>query len=397
MSDSALQISLFAEKIPVDKNFSFSTQVATGQLAYKIDLEKSYEERPEQIIDLFNFLSKRYYDSPLVNQPFTHRDYCHFLGKSLRAFQAENVIPNDQRKHYDNQLERLLYKLVNRNLVRESTYFVPSKKKRIEKYEAVNLLSSYEKVSQDQLRDKRTVEYVANLNDFVKDNISSFLFYTTTTDYRILLQTYYRNPNYRFLYMRLSNLLNNLKGGITDTISFDELSFLLGYQMKEPKHTRQKIEASLKKMLALESLTGLSFHWGSNGNGYSYLPVFQLRHNHQDNQLTESRHDKYKRLDLLVLTRMRKILPETRGGKFSYMDVRLRLKESPELYDILVESYLAVMKKEPSGEQLGSFYDHYLYTDDHKNGYASNLVRHIIVNGEPLSHDSIYQGKVTQL
>ncbi|HNP94454.1 MAG TPA: hypothetical protein PKJ63_02460, partial [Cyclobacteriaceae bacterium] len=96
-------------------------------------------------------------------------------------------------------------------------------------------------------------------------------------------------------------------------------------------------------------------------------------------------------------TRMRKILPETRGGKFSYMDVRLRLKESPELYDILVESYLAVMKKEPSGEQLGSFYDHYLYTDDHKNGYASNLVRHIIVNGEPLSHDSIYQGKVTQL
>lgn len=393
MAELSLQVSLFDDKIPVDKNFSFSTLVLAGQTTFKIDLEKTFEEKPEHIMDVFNFLNKRYYDSPLFNQPFTQMDYCAFLGKSIDKFRHENVVKADKHERWNNYIERLLYKMLERNIIRKGTYEVPSNtvKKKIEIHEKISLLNNYVKVSHEDLRDKRTVEYIADLSDPIKDNVSTFLFYTTMSDYRTIVNNYYRNPNFRFLYLRLANVLNNLKAGIQDTVSFDELVFILGYEAKENRHLHQQVELNVRKMLKLDSLKGLQFEMRSNANGYKYVPHFELGYAHGENLLTEKRQDKYKRLDLLVLNKLRKNLPAfSKDGKISFLDARFSLQKTMDLAQVFEDCYRSVMKKSPSMEQLRLFVEHYVYVDDYKNAYASNIVKHLVVNGQPLSKDSHY-------
>jgi hypothetical protein len=394
------QLALFTEKIALDKNFSFDAVFYEGKYTFKIDLQTTFEEKPEDVLDLLNFLKKRYYDSPLVDTPFTIKDFSSFLGISINQFRKINTIKNkDPHGNWSNFIERLLYKMLSRNIVRKTNYNVPShRNKSIEAHEKLSLLHSYYKLndkSPELVKDKRQLEYIAVLTPEIKDNISTFLYYATLHDYRLIVTNYYRNPNFRFLYMRLSNVLNNLKASINDPVQFDELATILGYTQTEPKHLREKIEQSIKKILTLESLKGLGFKWNPNNNGFMYVPCFYLTPQVDANILNESRHDKYKRLDILLLNRLKPIIfNSAENGRLPYLGVKLALSTSPEFLPIFEDCYRAVMKKSYKPEQSQSFLADFIYKDDFGNAYASNIVKHLHINNTWLyKDDHRYQHK----
>lgn len=392
------QISLFEDKIPVDKNLSFGTMILSGRPEFKVDIEQTFEEKPEDILDVLHFLNKRFYESPLFNQPFTQKEYYQFLGKNIKGCRNENALGEeaDKYKRWGNYMERLLYKMLERNIIRRSNYEVPSAKRKIEINEKISLLNNYAKVEQESRRDKRTIEYIADLSDVIKDNMSTFLFYTSLNDYKQLVNNYYRNPNYRFLYFRLENLLNNMRAGINDMVTFGELAHILGYKQTNFNKIKPQIQASVMKLLNLPSLKGLHFRWGKNRNNIQAIPLFELKFDQDQNMLIESRHDKFKRVDMIVLNKLRKILPRASEGKYSYPDIRLTLIESSlqeELMEVFDNAYNAVMRKKPTMESFRLFQEHFVYKDDYSGVYASNLVRHVLVNGQPLGNDSNYNRK----
>jgi hypothetical protein len=93
----------------------------------------------------------------------------------------------------------------------------------------------------------------------------------------------------------------------------------------------------------------------------------------------------------MILTRIRKSLPMSKDGKFGYIDLRLTIQKLPDIVNIFEECYRSVMRKPPTTEQIGLFVDHYVYQDDYKRAYASNIVRHTVINGAPLMNDTAYQ------
>jgi hypothetical protein len=402
MSETTKQLVIFSDKLALDKNFAFEALMYEGKQSFKIDIAKTFEEKPEHITDIFNFLKKRYYDSPLIDQPFTIKEFAAFLNVSYKQFLKMNVTPEDDHNRWTNFIERLLYKMLERNIVRRSTYKIPSSpKKHVEVNEKFSLLDRYFKVNTqfpDKVKDKRQNEYVAELASPIKDNLSTFLFYTTIQDYRIVVNEFYRNPNYRFLFLRLSNLLNNLRAGIQDTVGFDELAHILGYTQSNPFHLKDKIDQSIKKILALESLRGLGFRWNSNAKGYAYIPNFYTTPSLQENGLTESRHDKFKRLDMLVLSRLKPyLIQEPLTTKLNYLDVKFKLANLPECYQILESCFQAVMKKNDK-DHFKAFCTDFVYKDDYDNAYASNLVKHVYIDNKPLyQEDARYLHKKVTL
>ena len=382
------QLTIFEEKIAVDKNFSFTTIQVKGKRRFRFDLEETYDEPISDILDAILFLNKKFYDNPLSYSEFNMEDYAHFTGKKLKKVHG---LTGPKSEHYDNDLERLFYKFVNRNVVINDCFYSPNGDIK-EVYEPFPILQKYSKISKKELVskgfDKRRKRYAAKLNPIIIENLSTFLFYTTLSDYQKIVNVYYRNKRNRLLYSRLSNLLNNLKGNQTDKTSFDELTFIMNYKSKDPKENKRLLTDAIDTMLKLESLRGLNFKWERNGRGHYYIPYFWIDESVKSNLLNESRVDKFKRLDLLIMSRLSQSVT-VEDNKISYEELRDYLNKY--VYDILSYCFPKVLKKDVGNEDCNLFLDKLCYQDDYNNYYASHCLKYVTVNDHSLESDSFYQ------
>lgn len=381
-------LTLFKEKIAVDKNFSFTTIQEKGKRRFRFDLEETYDEPISDILDAILFLNKKFYDNPLSDSEFDMEDYARFTGRKLKKVHG---LTGPKSQHYDNDLERLFYKFVNRNMVINDCFYSPNGEIK-EVYEPFPILQKYYKISKKELLskgfDKRKKRYAAKLNPIIIENLSTFLFYTTLSDYQKIVNEYYRNRRNRLLYSRLSNLLNNLKGQQSDKTSFEELKFIMNYKSKDHREVKRLLTDAIDTMLKLESLQGLNFKWQPNRRGHVYIPHFWIDESVKSNLLNESRVDKFKRLDLLIMSKLSQSVT-VENDRISYEELREYLDRY--VFDILHYCFPKVLKKESKSEDYSLFLDHLCYKDDYGNLYASHCLKYVTVNEQPLVGDSFYQ------
>lgn len=384
------QLSIFDEKIAVDKNFSFQTLTINGELSFGYDFEESFDEPNAVISDVLLFIMKQYYDDPVRGALFKLKDYADFTGRSIQSLRKKKVEGSKQ----GNELERLIYKLVNRNLVIKSG-FITKNNEVAKVYEPFNLIRNFVIIDKNAVpgtMDKRYKLYHVLPHKNIRQNLPSYLYYVSMKDYNLLSAKHYRNPGYRILYMRLCSLYNSLRIGRNESLSFDELAKILDYNTVEPRKAKQLITKSLKMLLSMESLNSLAFKWTTSDNGkYKYRPYFYVNGDNK-NLLTEKSIDKFKRLDMLIIDNIREFIPfDISTMSFEYEDFISLLKdENVKLYDIFSRCYLSNFGKEPGPDSYPLFYEHFVYKDDFGNIYGSALLKYCNKHGKKLLHDTHY-------
>lgn len=384
-----IQLSIFDEKIAVDKNFSFQTSTINGELTFGYDFEESFEEPNAVISDVLLFIMKQYYDDPVRGALFTLKDYAAFTGRGLINLRKKKAVDD---KH-GNELERLLYKLVNRNLVIKSG-FVTKNNEVAKTFEPFTLIRTFIVLQKNALpgADKRSKFYHVLPHKNIRQNLPSYLYYVSMKDYNLLSAKYYRNPCFRVLYMRLCSHYNSLRIGRDDAISFDDLAKILEYNTGEPRKTKQLITKAIKLVMSMDSLTSLSFKWLVSPNGkYQYRPYFYIKGENK-NLLTEKTIDKFKRLDMLIIDCIRESIPfDLSSMSFEYEGFFENLKSANvKLYEIYSKCYKANFGKDPDPGSYRLFHENFLYKDDYDNYYGSALLKYCNKNGFKLSADTSY-------
>ena len=384
------QLSIFDEKIAVDKNFSFHTSTINGELTFGFDFEESFEEPNAVISDVLLFIMKQYYDDPVRGALFKLKDYAAFTGRTIQTLRRKKV---DDHKH-GNELERLIYKLVNRNLVIKGG-FITKNNEVAKTFEPFTLIKSFVIIDKNVMAvtsDKRSKYYHVLPHKNIRQNLPSYLYYVSMKDYNLLSAKYYRNPCYRILYMRLCSHYNSLRIGRDDSISFDELAKILEYNTNEPRKTKQLITKSIKMILSMESLQSLSFKWVTSPNGkYQYRPYFYLKDENKT-LLVEKSIDKFKRLDMLIIDSIRDSIPfDLATMSFDYEDFLSNLKDGNiRLFEVFEKCYLNNFGKNPGENAYKLFHENFIYQDDYGNIYGSALLKYCQKRGKKLSNDTGY-------
>jgi hypothetical protein len=391
MSGIVTQLSIFDEKIAVDKNLSFHTSIVNGELTFSYDYAESFDEPAAVINDVLLFIMKQYYDDPIRGAVFTIKDYATFTGRSLTELRKKI----EEGGKHGNELERLLYKLVNRNLILHKDYILKNREDKIQEIKGFALIGSFEiltKKSQPNITDKRVKFYKVLPHQNIRLNMPSFLYYVSTKDYNLLSSKYYRNPSYRVLYMRLCSLYNSLKIGRQETITFDELAKILDYNINEPRKAKQLISKTLTKLLSMESLFSLGFDWTTSDNGkYKYKPWFYLK-DEKKTLLAEKTIDKFKRLDMLIIESLREYIPfDIITNSFEYDTFISILKaENVNMYKIFDRCYMSNFKKEIPEGVFRLWAQDFIYKDDFDNIYGSSLLRYCCKTGNKMAKDTKY-------
>jgi hypothetical protein len=386
-NDLPKQLFLFDEKIAVDKNFSFHINGETLNFFY--DFEESFEEPTAVILDTLLFIMKGYFEDPVKGPVFTLKDYAEFIGRSIDGLRKSKV----ENNFTGNELERILYKLLNRNLIIKSEY-VTKNNVIGNTNKPFPLLSSYTVLQKQYFKtgeDKRIKKYHVIPHENIALNLSSFIFYISKKDYQFISSEYFRNPNIRILYTRLCSLFNSLKAGIDEYLTFDEVAKLLNYDISTQEKARKAkplMQKRIISLLELPSLQGLEFKWGKNKVTESkYRPIFLLKSIHSE-IVVEKTIDKFKRLDRLIIAKIRSHLDfDYVEESFDYDQLILNIANSREdkLLVIFNEAYLSNFRKTPEGDQYGYFFKNFLYKDDYGNYYASALLKYARVNNKKMA------------
>lgn len=400
------QFSLFSEKVPVDKNLDFSTVVSDGQEAFKILFKETYKEDPKDILDVLFFLQYKIYNNPLSDPKFTIEEYAQFYQRNVKKYRG--LTEGKKTKNYENDLERIFYKLMANNIVTLTPYKSPSNEEKeiMKPFTIITQFIRYKHENKAALDDKRKKMYEASVNPVLVRNLSTFFFYTTLNDYKKITKEYYRNPGYRNLYLRLSNLLNNLRFNPykTQQPSFNELATILGYYSDDKenhapnKEMHRMIDESVKKILQFDSLKGLDFSWQRNANGYTYVPNFSINNiTIENNSLgvrAEDAAETYKRLDNLFLYQIKQYIPFNSHGFFEIEDFHNVLNSKPGLEkfvrDAFHQVYLDVLKKAAEYKKFDEWMGHFCYTEG-KYRYGSLIITKALVDGKKIIHDERFK------
>lgn len=387
---SKIQLALFDDKFLVDKNFSFDVIHGDEGLEYRYSFTESFEEKEHEILDLFTFLLKKTYDDPISYVEFTIEEYARYKGVNpTKLRRMSSTKPEDKNNPlYSNDIERLLYKMLNRNLIFKKEFIVNNGKQKKEHYKNLNILDQYKKTT--DINDSRKSVYRIRIQKKIRNNLSNFVFLCSKHDYQIVINEYYRNPNLRNLYLHLGNILNILKNGQKDLTAFNDLCFILGYDYTKTRQNKWMITESINKLLPLDSLRGLAFSWKPTTNRYLYSPHFHLNQQTHDNLYNEKTIDKYKRLDTGIMTALSEdIMFSKTLTIIEKADITAKLNEV-KAFTAVNHCFKRIFGKEASIDDTSLFMERFCYKDDYDNLYGSVLLKHIFIDGHPIIKTEFY-------
>lgn len=374
-----IQLSIFpaADRIAIDKNFSPDLKRSkdihkSDGPQWKMDFEKSFDIPREQINDIIIFLLKKCYDNPLDTCiKFTINEISAFHEKTPQNYFRLTVTDKPDfnpttNEEYVNNLEVILHRLTTRNLILGTEYIIRESQHE-EKYSGITSLQIITRFEKKMI-DGKTKAYSVTLHPGIIRNMASFFFYTSLEDYKKVSQKAKRAGSWKLLYLRLSNIFNNLNNNRADHSSFEELTSLLNLNPNTAAPQKKNaLTKAITELLQLPSLKGLHFKWAKSGaQKFAYTPQFTLNQEEaKSNHLLETEEAKFKRVDIFLINLLR---------EWNIPISKKHIKENTSfVYKALYMSYQMTINRELTAEESHQFFDQKMYKGKYKTALESIL------------------------